>query len=542
MAALVLATGCDDIALDPFGRQHPPLTRIESEPAGANCAQGGHFVRTGLDLDGNGMLEDGEVTRTEYACVTAVPGVLVRVQAVAPGEPCAHGGQVARAGTDADGSGTLEDGEVSREVFGCTEPEPETVLHRAMNQPPASPPPPWGCRWGYTWVEAGPDVNGNGQVDDAEVRTLASLCVDPALLMVEHEPEFPGTACVDGGTRIKAGIDANGDGSLSSFETHASAYVCKALHTFHGHYTVRTPADLAALQGISRIQGALQVDDTTVTELRLPALSVVDRYVRLGYNRLLTRVELPGLRFVGDDIEVVANPELETLRAGGADGERLVVGRTLTVDSNPALRTLAGLQALSPRLNVRLRNNDALEFHPGEESPLLGVDFIMGSLDVSGNDALRALPFSSLLHANSIVIAQNSSLLSLDGLSPGSIGSSLFIHGNKALVDISGLAGVTNLDALSVEGNPALASLIGLGSLGLVKSLRVVDNPELVRFELAALSRVSQAFTVTGNPRLPTCLAAALAADTYTGIPEQLDISGNDGAATCGASATGQRP
>jgi hypothetical protein len=534
MAVLALASGCDGISLDQLNRQYPPLTRLESEPAGANCTHGGHSVRTGLDRNGNGVLDDGEVASTEYACTTSVPGVLVRVQAVAPGEPCAHGGHVARAGPDADGSGTLEDGEVTREVYGCIEPEPEKVLHRTVNQPPASPPPPWGCSWGFTWVEAGPDVDGNGQLDNTEVRTHASLCVDPAKLMVEHVPELAGTACIDGGTRLQAGIDADGSGMLSGAEIHATAFVCKALHTFHGDYFVRTPEDLAALQVISRIQGALRVEDTPVTELRLPGLVVVDRVVRLWNNPLLTLVELQGLRFVGDDLEVNTNPKLETLRAGGADSDRLSVGRNFTVAGNAALRTLTGLKSVSPRLNVLLYNNDALEFHPGEDSHLLGIDFLVGSLDVIGNDALQALPFGNLLHAGDIYIAQNRSLLSLDGLRPGSIGSSLSIQNNEALVDVSALAGVRSLGTLGVEGNTALTSLVGLDSLGLVKSLRVVDNPKLVRFDLPALSQVSQSFTVTGNPKLPTCLAAALAADTYKGIAEQLNIIGNDDVATCG--------
>ncbi|WP_241759363.1 DUF7151 family protein [Pyxidicoccus parkwayensis] len=534
MAVLALVTGCDGISLEQLSRQYPQLSRTEPEPVGANCSLGGHSVRIGLDRNGNGVLDDDEVASTTYACTTTVPQVLVRVETVEPGERCAHGGHVARAGPDVDGSGTLEDREVTREVYGCTEPKPEKVFHRIVNQPPASPHPPGGCSWGYTWVEAGPDVDGNGQFDDTEVRTQAILCVDPAKVMVEHMPEPAGTACIDGGTRIQAGIDADGNGQLSNLETHATAFVCKTQFTFYGDYFVRTPEDLAALQVISRIQGSLRVEDTPITELRLPRLVVVDHVVRLWNNPLLTRVELPGLRFVGDDLEVSSNPKLETMRADGADSGRLLVGRSFTLSGNSALRTLTGLQAVSPRLNMMLFDNDALEFHPGEDLPLLGIDFLAGSLDVIENDALQALPFANLLHAGSIGIARNKSLRSLNGLSPGSIGSSLYLENNEALVDVSWLAGVRSLDTLSVEGNTALTSLVGLRSLGLVKSLRVVDNPKLDRFDLPALSQVSQSFTVTGNPKLPTCLATALAAGTYKGIPEQLSITGNDDVATCG--------
>ncbi len=44
------------------------LVNIESEPKGANCANGGLRVQTGSDKDGNGKLDAAEVTATQYAC------------------------------------------------------------------------------------------------------------------------------------------------------------------------------------------------------------------------------------------------------------------------------------------------------------------------------------------------------------------------------------------------------------------------------------------------------------------------------------------
>jgi hypothetical protein len=46
------------------------LVRLDDEPAGANCQNGGVAVRAGVDDNGNGTLEDGEIDSTEYVCGT----------------------------------------------------------------------------------------------------------------------------------------------------------------------------------------------------------------------------------------------------------------------------------------------------------------------------------------------------------------------------------------------------------------------------------------------------------------------------------------
>ncbi|NVJ13310.1 hypothetical protein [Myxococcus sp. AM010] len=535
MAVVLLAAGCDGIDLRKLVTQHEARTRVDAESAGDHCPLGGRAFLAGLDLNDNGVLDDGEVTSTEYVCATPTPGVLVHLQDVPPGEQCPHGGHVSRAGQDVNGNDLLEDNEITREVYGCAESASRQVLHRTRHQPPGGHVPPWLCSWGRTWVEAGPDANGSGLLDDDEVRAMESVCIEPARLMVTQAPELAGAACPQGGARVQAGVDADGDGVLGGPELHMTAFVCETLHTFYGDYTVRTPADLAALQRISRIQGSLVLSDTSLTELRLPGLAVVDRSVRLLNNQLLTQVDLPGLRFVGDDFEVSSNPALSTLQAGGADHQRLFVGRGLVVNNNDQLRGLSGLLSVSPRVNLLLMDNASLEFSPGEESPLLGVDNLMGSLTVAGNDALHALPLSNLFHVGeSILIARNKALRSLDGLNPWTIGGGLDISDNEALHEIASLTQLRHLSELSVKGNPALTTLEDLSALSTLKSLRVLDNASLVQLGLTALHQVDQAFEVTGNLELPSCLATSLAASVYTGDAGQLHISGNDDTATCG--------
>jgi hypothetical protein len=58
---LLLLGSCVD--LDPT-----ELVAVEAEPAGANCAEGGTRIDTGVDADGDGELDADEVDSTEYLC------------------------------------------------------------------------------------------------------------------------------------------------------------------------------------------------------------------------------------------------------------------------------------------------------------------------------------------------------------------------------------------------------------------------------------------------------------------------------------------
>ncbi|WP_225412817.1 DUF7151 family protein [Stigmatella hybrida] len=49
------------------------LLHLEAEVIGTNCYYGGTSVRTGIDTNGNGILETAEATQTEFVCSSAPP-------------------------------------------------------------------------------------------------------------------------------------------------------------------------------------------------------------------------------------------------------------------------------------------------------------------------------------------------------------------------------------------------------------------------------------------------------------------------------------
>jgi hypothetical protein len=545
LAVLGLVSGCEAIDLEQLVKQHPPLTHVAPEPAGPHCAQGGKVVRTGLDLNDNGELEANEVVTTEYACVTAlarqrpepagahcaqggqavrtgpdlndngelddsevtgteyvcatpIPNVLLRTRQVPPGAKCPHGGQVSHAGRDADGDGILGDTEITREVYGCNEPEAVLTRVRALTSPP------FVCQSNSSIVEAGLDVDRDGVFDDAELRAATRICVDTSLARAQPRPEPAGRHCTTGGTAVETGRDVNGDGTLTGEEILGTLYVCQAASTYDGHYEVRSAADLVALAPISRIRGGLSIHNTELTEVVLPGLLSVEGPLSIYGNLPLRRVELQGLRFVGESLVVAYNEQLKTLGVGvpGLVPEHTVwVAQSVSITSNPQLTTLAGLASVSPHHSFGVVDNDLLML-PGD-LPL--VQELVGGVTVRENALLHTLPLSNLYSVGgSVDVSENASLVTLEGLQRlRSIGGDFTLMNNDALPGVFGLYSLNSIGGLlNVVGNDAMQSA-GIPSLGRVGGMLFHSNAALETVEaMYNLRLVENGVGFAFNPKL----------------------------------------
>ncbi|ATB50717.1 protein phosphatase 1 regulatory subunit 42 [Corallococcus macrosporus] len=493
MAVLVLATGCDGIDLEQLVRQHPPLTRLDPEPAGANCVHGGHFVRTGLDRNDNGALDDDEVTRAEYACVTSIPGVLVRVQDEPAGANCTEGGKVYRAGQDTNGNGELDDSEVSRQVYGCA--SSGAVVTRVRPREPFIFP----CGEQGAVVEAGQDQDGDGVLDDAEVRATANLCVLPSEVLLRQSPAPAGAACPTPSTQVDVGTDADADGVFEGEEVMSSMFVCQPLHTLDGNYHVRNAVDLVALEGISRIRGNLLFAAGTATEAVLPDLMLVEGALEV-IETSLERLELPSLRLVRGPLLVSQNAALSTLSLGNGSHAPLWVRGDFSLVSNPLLSTLAGVSAVSPANSLFLKDNDALD--GGYFTYVAGHP---GDITVEDNAALSTLPFRHLEWlGGSLTIRGNSALGSLSGTVLQTVVGDLVIEDNAALSGLWGMPALTSIGgALSVSDNGNLRSVEGMDALTQVGTLEVNRNAVLeAAGAFPKLERVTSGMHFRGNALL----------------------------------------
>ncbi len=99
------------------------VVRVDVEPAGTNCRAGGRMVRSGVDSDGDGQLGAAEVQQTAYVCDGAAGEQSLVSQVPEPvGVNCAFGGVLLRTGLDLDRDGLLDANEVTATNYLCDPP------------------------------------------------------------------------------------------------------------------------------------------------------------------------------------------------------------------------------------------------------------------------------------------------------------------------------------------------------------------------------------------------------------------------------------
>ena len=126
------------------------LVAAAAEPAGANCASGGTRVQSGSDADGNGVLDAGEVAATAYVC---------------------HGAQGAQGAAGAQGPTGLTGPAGAAGPAGATGAAGMRALIATAAEPVGA-----NCSSGGTRVQSGGDANGNGTLDAGEVAATAYVC------------------------------------------------------------------------------------------------------------------------------------------------------------------------------------------------------------------------------------------------------------------------------------------------------------------------------------------------------------------------------
>ena len=212
---------------------HDSLVSVTSEPAGANCTDGGQRIDYGVDDDDNGVLDVGEIDGTSYVCDSAAgsdgrPNLLA-VTAEPAGANCTSGGQRIDYGVDDDGNGVLGAAEIDGTTYVCNGANGDNGLRSliAVTAEPAGA----NCATGGQRVEYGIDDDGNGTLDAAEVDGTTYVCngadgttPPQSLLSVTAEPA--GANCATGGQRVDHGIDDDGNGTLDAAEIDGTTFIC----------------------------------------------------------------------------------------------------------------------------------------------------------------------------------------------------------------------------------------------------------------------------------------------------------------------------
>lgn len=314
-----LMVGCSGSNITPAsqgdGELFAPLMRIDQEPIGANCANGGLALHVGQDEDGDGVLDDTEITTTEYLChgTSAMPTPLVEAQAEPAGGNCQYGGTAVHSGLDLDGDGILDAEEIISTSYAC---------------------------------DSSPDA-----------RQL--------LVRVDEEP--PGENCDNGGLAISTGFDADSDGELDVGEFAHTSYLCNSDDaetdvvggTLEGSVTIRNSLDAAMFASFSRITGTLVVEAPGLTSLSLPLLEAVDGSLVVQSNDALTELSFGSLLSVGGDLGVLSNKGLADI----ADFIHLdTVGGSISIRGNDGMTDVSGFVSLQQiGADLDIRHNDDLQ-------------------------------------------------------------------------------------------------------------------------------------------------------------------------------------
>jgi hypothetical protein len=192
--------------------RHNSIILIDSE-VGTSCdayGNGGQRIRTGLDdgtptgIADNNSLEDGEVESTVFVCNgadgTDGKTVLVSIIDEPAGENCVNGGKKVEAGIDDNGNGTLETGEIDSTDFVCNGDDGAdgedgadgadgedgvdgvgekgdagtdgtSALVNSLEEPAGD-----NCENGGIRLDSGIDKNSDGELSEDEVQNTSYIC------------------------------------------------------------------------------------------------------------------------------------------------------------------------------------------------------------------------------------------------------------------------------------------------------------------------------------------------------------------------------
>jgi len=363
-----------------------------------------------------------------------------------------------------------------------------------------------------------------------------------------------GDGSVTGGTSGSGPGGEGGAGGAGDGGSGGAPDECEAA-TFQGDVTASSDAELAVLEGITRLEGDLvlrasvsnvraltcltsitgnlNLAATTLTDLELDALASIGGAITLRENATLTRVSFPNLTSLGVDagssltLEYLSSlaalhvPRLAQTPAGlrlaelgWQTDEALVLrfDRLETVGGTLQLDHVANLQSVDgfPRLaaiqgNLWVTGNGSLETLDG----LAGLQTVDGSVDVGGNLMLRSVDLASLTTLGPSGAVSFSNLGALESLDLRSL---VEIPGSFRFSVVSSSKGAPlALDFRSLEtvgASMELYTVFNLENLDAFQSLATIggelriSQSEIVRANLPNLESVVAPVSIIYNPLL----------------------------------------
>lgn len=204
------------------------LINITDENAGNNCENGGLKIEIGLDNNSNEILEINEVQNTKYVC-NGINGnsSLTTVITEPTSTNCENGGIKINSGLDINGNGDLEENEITSSAYVCNGIDGNISLTKITNENSGM-----NCENGGLKIDYGLDLNDDGELNDNEIQYTTYTCngLNGNLSLINITDEAEGTVCENGGIKIESGIDSNKNKLLDENEIHTTKYVCNGIN------------------------------------------------------------------------------------------------------------------------------------------------------------------------------------------------------------------------------------------------------------------------------------------------------------------------
>ncbi|MBA3540141.1 MAG: hypothetical protein H0T79_10980 [Deltaproteobacteria bacterium] len=447
---LILALVLAACGADP--RESGGLVRVDSEPEGEHCEAGGASILTGDDIDGDGYLDNEEVTSTQYVCNgldevqcsggTVLTGTVTIASAadwLALDKVNCIDGDLLVAGLSEENLPVLQALEiVTGDVIIAANTKLRTL--EALGR----------LRWvGGTYLVQGNDSLGDlvgmGGLDRVFAINIIGNTRLPNLHGLEAFVNLHTTLAITNNVALE---------DLSGLHN---------LVTSNRALTIRSNprlANLTALAGL-RAVSALEISGNGgLPTIDLPQLDKVDFRLLINTNAVLTSVSLPMLTTLGGFAQLDGNGALVTI-----DAPQLVTSGGLLVTNDTSL-----VSVTMPKLT-----------------------FMTGDVDFTLVPQLATLDFSQLVSIGGrLVVKSAPELHSFTGFGNLlTIGGQLFVASCNQLASFAGLGALTQVSGdMTVTGNAQLASFAGL----------------------EAFTIVGEDLTISANPMLPPATATAFAA------------------------------
>jgi hypothetical protein len=509
--------------------ERPTVMRTAVEPAGANCASGGRKVESGLDRDHDGQLDDAEVLATSYVCDAPTRMLLLRAETEPVGTHCSVAGTAVSAGLDLNGNGVLDDDEVSTVQYQCGT-KLAALMARSIAEAAGA-----HCAFGGTRVEVGTDRDFDGTLSDHEVEQSLWVCTPrPAGPVLVRKTLGTVPNCRGTGFLVSAGIDDDGDGVLSDLEVDATTGVCSPVVAT---YQVATRGDFEYLvQNVWLVVGDLEFSSSDLTTIAFPQGLGVAGTLRVTDNPKLTDLSLRPI-VLGGDIIIARNPALASVRLEPGLLLHSPIAGSVVVEDAPVLKVFwSSISALGGSLTIsrtgleflwvpsllRVGGDVTLERNPvlravtlNELAATDGLDTIGGTLRVADNGALTSLNATALRRIDGdLVLSNNDAMVTLGSdwvghrVSPTwagelAVGGTIIVRDNASLVTTSALA-ARSASGLTITNNAALTSTEFRNLTTILGNWTVTDNPvlEFVGTTPSSLTDVTGSIEFARNPSL----------------------------------------